>query len=171
MKTYFIADTHFGHDKIIRYQNRPYTDTLDMDESIITNWNKTVGPYDVVYLLGDFALCNKERMIKILNRLNGSKYLVMGNHDTRSVQEYLDTGFDKVYDCPIIIDGFWMLSHEPLYVNENMPYANIFGHVHNNPEYSDYSSHHFCVSVERINYTPISFEKIKKKMGIKTDDT
>jgi calcineurin-like phosphoesterase family protein len=43
-----------------------------------------------------------------------------------------------------------------------MPYANIFGHVHANPIYKDFSPQSFCVSVERINYTPISFEEIKR---------
>ena len=37
-------------------------------------------------------------------------------------------GFEKVYDTDIIIDGFWILSHEPKYVNKNFPYANIFAH-------------------------------------------
>lgn len=55
-------------------------------------------------------------------------------------------------------------SHEPLYVNENMPYANLFGHVHNSPIFKDFSKQHYCVSVERINYAPISFEEIKKQI-------
>ena len=81
---------------------------------------------------------------------------------------YRNNGFTEVYDLPVILDGFWMLSHEPLYVNKNMPYANIYGHVHNNPNYNDYSSHGYCVSVERIGYKPVSFEKIKSDVGVKT---
>jgi calcineurin-like phosphoesterase family protein len=49
-----------------------------------------------------------------------------------------------------------------------MPYANIFGHVHGNPAYKDYSSQSFCVSVERINYTPILFEDIRLAMSLET---
>ena len=45
-----------------------------------------------------------------------------------------------------------------------MPYANIFGHVHNSPIYKTYSKQHYCVSVERINYMPISFEEIFHKI-------
>jgi len=45
-----------------------------------------------------------------------------------------------------------------------MPYVNLFGHVHDSPIVKDYSSQHFCVSAERINYTPISFEKIVKQV-------
>ena len=52
-----------------------------------------------------------------------------------------------------------MLSHEPLYVNKNMPYCNIHGHIHS-LEYD--SKHYFNVSVECINYKPINFEEIKK---------
>ena len=46
----------------------------------------------------------------------------------------------------------------------NMPYANLFGHIHNSPLFKDYSNHHFCVSAERINYTPISLEEIIEKV-------
>lgn len=49
-------------------------------------------------------------------------------------------------------------------VQTNMPYANIFGHVHNSPVYKTYSSQHYCVSAERIDYTPISMEHIIRKI-------
>ena len=69
-----------------------------------------------------------------------------------------------MYDLPVILEGFWILSHDLLYVNTNMPYANIFGHVHNSPIIKDYSRQHYCVSVERIDYRPISFEEIKRRV-------
>lgn len=47
-------------------------------------------------------------------------------------------------------------------MNANMPYANLFGHVHNNPIVRDYSKQHYCVSIERIDYTPIDFEEVKR---------
>ncbi len=53
------------------------------------------------------------------------------------------------------------------YVNSNMPYANVFGHIHNSPIFKTYSSQHYCVSVERINYTPISMNEIIKKVQSK----
>ena len=37
-------------------------------------------------------------------------------------------------------------------------YINIHGHTHSQRE-NDYK--HFCVSVEKIGYKPISFKKIK----------
>lgn len=156
---YFIADTHFGDDNIRRYENRPFENAADMDEQMILRWNNTVGESDEVYMLGDFAAPEKAG---IVSSLNGIKYLVKGNHDVESNDYYRNIGFCEVYDKPIILDGFWILSHEPLYVNENMPYANIFGHIHNSPLYKTFSKQHYCVSAERIDYTPISFEDVRR---------
>ena len=157
---YFIADTHFGDDRIRRYENRPFTDSAQMDESLIRRWNSTVSQQDTVYVLGDFSAPGTES--GLLCRLNGTKHLIKGNHDTASNEYYRQAGFCEVYDHPIILDSFWILSHDALYVNTNMPYANLFGHVHNSPLFKDYSPQHFCVCAERINYTPISFDAIKK---------
>lgn len=156
---YFIADTHFGEDNIRRYENRPFDNINTMNDTLISNWNNTVKSDDTVYLLGDYSLKAYEH---IVSSLNGTIYLVKGNHDTSSNGHYRSLGFSEVYDLPVILDSFWILSHEPLYINENMPYANIFGHVHNSPQYKTFSKQHFCVSAERINYTPVSFDEIKR---------
>ncbi|MBQ9762376.1 MAG: metallophosphoesterase [Oscillospiraceae bacterium] len=162
MKCYFIADTHFGDERIRKYENRPFPTTDLMDQVLIHNWNARVAPEDTVYILGDFGADGDET--QVLAQLNGTKFLIKGNHDTKSNAAYRNAGFQEVYDHPIILDGFWLLSHEALYVNSNMPYANLFGHVHNSPIVCDYSSQHFCVCVERIGYAPISFDEIKKKI-------
>ncbi len=165
-KTFFIADTHFGDKNIIEYENRPFRNKCEMDKAIIDNWNNTVSDDDTVFLLGDFSSYDKVKNTEICSQLKGSKILVMGNHDTESEKFYYDCGFSSVIRYPVIYKDFWILSHEPMYININMPYANIFGHVHNNPIYSDYSKQSFCVSVERIKYTPIEFSEIKKLMGV-----
>lgn len=158
-KTFFIADTHFGDERILRYENRPFESAAQMDEEIIKRWNEVVNSDDTVYVLGDFGASGYES--HVLSALNGKKILVKGNHDNKTNDEYRSYGFSEVYYLPIIIDGFWILSHDALYVNENMPYANLFGHVHNSPIIKDYSKQHFCACVERIDYTPITFDKIK----------
>lgn len=162
MAIYFIADTHFMEEHIIKYENRPFPSVGSMDEGLIQNWNAQVSEEDKVYVLGDFGAVGHEK--EILDRLKGIKYLVKGNHDIKENEYYRNAGFKEVYDCPILLDSFWILSHEPLYVNENMPYANLFGHVHNSPLFKDFSKQHFCVSVERIHYAPVSFDEIKRQM-------
>ena len=159
-KTFLIADTHFGDNRILKYENRPFDNVEIMDEELIRRWNNAVSPDDSVYMLGDFGAVGHEK--EVLSRLNGKIYLVKGNHDTKSNEDYRSLGFTEVYDHPIILDGFWILSHDALYVNSNMPYANLFGHVHNSPIIKDYSKQHYCVSAERINYTPIDFDDVKR---------
>lgn len=78
---FFTSDQHFWHANIIRHCNRPYTSVIDMNEALIANWNSVVRPDDYVFTLGDFAFCGVERMREITARLNGHKYLILGNHD------------------------------------------------------------------------------------------
>jgi len=52
MKTFFIADPHFGHKAIISYENRPFETAEEMDKEIINNWNRVVKQKDKIYLLG-----------------------------------------------------------------------------------------------------------------------
>lgn len=136
-----------------------------MTEGLIKNWNSVVGKNDIVYVVGDFALCGKQKIIEISKRLNGRKRLILGNHDQASVNTYREAEFEFVYNHPIVLDEFYVVSHEPMIgFSPNMPFANIFAHVHDNPAYTDYSEQSFCVSAERIAYTPIDFEEVKKKM-------
>lgn len=160
MAIFFVADTHFGDDAIRRYENRPFSTVALMNEALIEYWNQVVGEQDEVYVPGDFGVPNA--VMHILPQLNGTKYLIKGNHDTQSNEFYRKAGFKEVYDHPIILENFWIISHEPLYTCSNMPYANIFGHVHAAPYVKDFSAQHFCVSVERIGYAPISFDEIKR---------
>lgn len=159
---YFTADTHFGSETIRLYENRPFTDAAEMDQVLISHWNAVISPEDTVWHLGDFGANGHEA--EVLSQLHGIKYLIKGNHDSQSNEYYRQAGFQEVYDLPILFQSFWLLSHEPLYVNTNMPYANLFGHVHNNPQYRDFSPQHFCVCVERTGYAPIQFEAIQLAM-------
>lgn len=165
-KDFFIADTHFGGENIRRYENRPFETATEMDEKMIENWNRIVTPEDTVYVLGDFSDYNDaKKEAEILQRLNGYKILVMGNHDShRTAQEWREIGFAECYSLPVLYEGFFLLSHEPLYINANMPYANFYGHVHANPSYKDACKQSVCVSVERIAYAPMEFETLRSRM-------
>lgn len=162
MNTFFIADTHFGEEKILRYENRPFASAEQMEEELARRWNEAVRPGDTVFHLGDFSGHSPERDRELLRRLNGEKVLVLGNHDRRRPpEEWRELGFAEAVSWPILWEGFFLLSHEPVYVNSNMPYANLYGHVHGNPSYRDASPQSVCVSVERTDYAPLSFDRIK----------
>lgn len=53
-----------------------------MDETIVYNWNRKVPIRNsVTYILGDVSFASMERTLSLLERLNGDKILVTGNHD------------------------------------------------------------------------------------------
>ena len=90
-KVFFTSDTHFYHGNIIRFCNRPFKDVDMMNETIISNWNNTIGQDDIVFHLGDFCLGGSAEWTKILDRLNGKIYLIMGNHDLKNIRQgYID---------------------------------------------------------------------------------
>jgi calcineurin-like phosphoesterase family protein len=81
MTTFFTSDTHFSHARIIDLCNRPFGSVTEMNEMLVHNWNALVRPDDTVYHLGDVALGPIEDSLKYIQRLNGYKILVVGNHD------------------------------------------------------------------------------------------
>lgn len=166
-KEYIISDLHFGDDEngIIAFERRPFADKDTMIRALISFYNSVVTKDDIVYNLGDvfWGLTDEERK-SILSKLNGRKILIMGNHDRdHDAQYWRDLGFEEVYDHPIIIRGFLILSHEPLYMTVG-PYFNFFGHVHGNKIYKDYCSTGFCACVERetMQYRPIEIDEALK---------
>ncbi|MGX7030330.1 metallophosphoesterase [Vagococcus zengguangii] len=79
---YFIADLHLYHENVIRFCERPFANVEEMNDTLIHNWNQVVTPKDDVYILGDFIVRGSgEEANKILQQLNGKKYLIKGNHE------------------------------------------------------------------------------------------
>jgi len=158
---YVIADTHFYHSNIIKYENRPFNDIEHMNNEIVKRWNNTVKKNDRVFVLGDVSFLGLDDTKSIISKLNGTKILVLGNHDKKSIQYWMDIGFSEVYKYPIIYKEFFILSHEPpTYFNENCPYFYIYGHVHSTDMYKTITKNSACVSIERWDYKPVSIEKL-----------
>ncbi len=76
-RVWFISDTHFGHQNIIRWCRPEFRNLKDMHHRIISNWNYVVGHYDRVFCLGDFG------DFRLFRKLNGKITLVKGNHDKK----------------------------------------------------------------------------------------
>ncbi len=164
-KLWIIGDTHFGHKQVIRYCDRPFTSVENMNETIISNWNKRIKDGHDVIVAGDFSLTSKEVCERICKSLNGNKLLIKGNHDNHSNQYYRDCGFTDVSKYPIIIDEFWIISHMPLHMSANCSFYNIHGHLHNNlAGRNNPDINHYCVSVENTDYMPVEFDKIQNSI-------
>lgn len=162
MKTFLISDTHFGHANMLNFTNsdgsklRVFDNVSHMNDVMIDNWNKTVSEEDKVYHLGDVGFKSFSALKAIMDRLNGKKILIKGNHDNLKLSQYSQMFADvRAYH---VLDGM-MLSHIPIHPGSLSRWkSNIHGHLHNNVLED---TRYFNVSVERIGYTPIDFEEVR----------
>lgn len=89
MKTLFTSDWHFGHVNILNHvpARREYlnlsdtADVNDMNDALVDLWNSQVSEEDTVWVVGDMCMGKVPETIQNVGRLNGTKYLVLGNHD------------------------------------------------------------------------------------------
>lgn len=132
---YYIADTHFGDERVMCLAHRPFKTVEEMNEIMINNWNRKVKQNDHVYIVGDVAFSDFDAQ-SVLCRLNGAKHLIVGNHDSGLSQKVLDM-FDSISMIKKIEDNgkSVVLCHYPLLSYENSIYGGyqVFGHIHNNP--------------------------------------
>lgn len=135
-----------------------------MNNIIIQNWNSVVKNNDRVFVLGDFCLSGKDKIIKCGRALNGRKTLIKGNHDNASLSTYYEAGFEIVSKHPIFFESKIIFSHEPIIL---CPYINIHGHIHDKEIDKKNYPNSINVSIEKINYFPIALEKVLKIWEIK----
>lgn len=97
MSMWFTSDIHFFHGNVIPTCHRPFSSLTEMHEKIIENWNKVVQKRQIVWILGDVSFGGIKPTRAILDRLNGDKRLVKGNHD-KHAKQMIDMGFSNVYE-------------------------------------------------------------------------
>lgn len=166
---YFTSDLHFGHENVIRHAGRPFFSASEMDETLIQNWNRRVGPQDEIYILGDLTMKGVTYAESILRRLNGRKYLVCGNHDRFVRQQSFDCGlFEWVGDyCELDHEGrTFVLFHYPM-LEWNHFFRGAFhlhGHQHNSADYNlaerAAGLRRFDVGVDANGFAPVSVQEI-----------
>lgn len=134
---YYIADMHFGHENVLRFDNRPFPDTESMEERIVHNWNDRVTENDTVYVLGDAFWKSEEDSIRIMQSLNGHKHLIQGNHDR--VHGKLRHQWESIEQYAEIEDNgkLVILNHYPIifYNKQHKGSVMLYGHVHNSREW------------------------------------
>ena len=155
MSIFFIADLHLGHNNICNYEgdNRGNPESIEQhDDWIIYQWNSIVRKQDLIWVLGDVAF-NYEGLHK-LKRMNGSKHLILGNHDVFPIKKYFEY-FNKIHGF-MKYKGMW-LSHSPIHPVSLRDKINIHGHTHSHKIDDD---RYFCVSVEQLNGLPIELDEV-----------
>lgn len=173
MSTWFTADTHFGHPKIIDYCRRPFRSVGEMDAALIANWNARVQPDDTVYHLGDFMLFGDVATVRrYRERLNGRVHLIRGNHEKKT-QDF--TGiFENVADLAEIAVSIAgsnqraVLCHYALRVwsHSHRGAWHLYGHSHGTLT-DDPHALSLDVGVDCWNYAPVSLQQVSARMGRK----
>ena len=187
---YYIADTHFGHENILRHNAnngaRHFSSIEEYNNLLITNWNNVITPSDNVYILGDFSWLYAQDTLKILKELKGAKFLVKGNHCRFAKDGACKKEFQGIYDYKQIEDNgrVVILSHYPIMMwnGQHRGAIHLFGHVHNSIEndlYQDYlknlndyyknkrenfnaRAYNVGCMMPHMNYTPRTLDEIIK---------
>lgn len=177
-KKFYIADWHYGHKNVLAFDNRPFKSVEEMNEALIENWNSVVSAGDMVYILGDMFWIKSNEAASIMDRLNGQKILIKGNHDRFHDSRFAGK-FAKVTEYLEVEDGEHkiVLCHYPIpcYKNHFYGWYHFYGHVHNSFE-SNMMEHqrylmeelytHPCNMINVgammpwMGYTPRTFEQI-----------
>lgn len=170
MSTWFTADTHFGHAKIIEHSHRPFGSVEEMDDVLVQLWNKRVKANDDVWHLGDFNFRSHRTTTSYWEQLNGRIHMVWGNHDDAfarraemiavraglrmfaSTQEakYLRIANEKI-TLYHYAQRVWRNSHHGAW--------HLFGHSHNSLPSLGRS---MDVGVDARGYQPISFDEVRE---------
>jgi calcineurin-like phosphoesterase family protein len=152
---WIISDTHFFHENIGRYCNRPE----NWQELIIKNWNDLISPDETVLHLGDFSFGKRSNFDLLIEQLHGKIILIRGNHDRLGRVRYESIGVTIVNE-PIYVEldekKQIVFSHWPVVPLDDVV-INIHGHIHNSPpppEGSVLGPNHINMSDEVRDYRP-----------------
>ena len=160
MAIFFTSDTHFGHGGALGLYRRPFASVAAMNEALVERWNETVGPDEVVWHLGDFAIRQRPVAVaELLARLNGRKHLVPGNNDPPATTE-LD-GWESVlpYAETAVGDVSLVLCHYPFRSWRGMGkgWVNLHGHSHGRLKPQP---RQFDVGVDVWGFRPVTLDEI-----------
>lgn len=160
MKAYLISDTHFGHDAIVSYCNRPAN-----HRELMMNALSKLSKQDCLIHLGDICIGNDAYWHEDIARMcPARRILVIGNHDSKSWSWYMEHGWD--FAC----DSFKLkyagknicFSHKPQPWDGDWE-INVHGHLHNlghrDKEYKELKQWHRLYAPELLNYAPIELSK------------
>lgn len=165
----YISDLHFGHTNAITFDNRPFSDTDEMDRCMINLWNNRVSKDDDVYIAGDFSYKSEHTPSWYLKQLKGRKHLILGNHDGEIIQSQDAMNYFEDVDKMMHVsdDGKQIcLCHFPIAEWNKSRHGSwlIYGHIHRKKD----EVYEFMKSRQRAlnaaacinNYAPVSFSEL-----------
>lgn len=165
-KIWMLSDIHWGHPKIIDICSRPIS-IEEHDEWLLDRINSKIGKKDEVYILGDVSMINKIDTEKLLDRMNGIKTLILGNHDNNIKNS---TRFKEItqikdftFNSPSYPNIHIVMCHYPIASwNRKVHGAfHLYGHTHGRFQNTGLS---FDIGVDANNYYPLNLEEVFDKL-------
>lgn len=132
---YYISDMHLGHENVLGFDGRPFATIEEMDETMIANWNMRVREDDHVYILGDFCYKSKNTPESYLQKLNGHKHLICGNHDGVIVKSLEAQAYFETMDTILRVNDEGrgvVMCHYPIahWEGRHRGTIHLYGHIH-----------------------------------------
>ena len=163
-KVYITSDLHLGHTKLLSFRedrhNQLFPSVKHWNDYVITKWNEKINPKDVVWLLGDVVMGDSN--LELLNNLNGSKRLVLGNHDKHYMDKFTPY-FDRI--AGVAVNYGFVMTHVPIHPQElsHRWTHNVHGHIHHK-ERNIQDRRYINVNIDVRNGSPVILEQIKEEM-------
>lgn len=179
MKIWLSSDYHFNHDKPFIWESRGFNSVEEMNEAIVERNNELVSPDDTLIILGDIMLGGPDKIeegMQLLNRMNGDKLIILGNHDTDNRKRaYTNNGLSIFYAYMFNYKKYhFYLSHYPTLCSNyddgkklTQKTLNLCGHSHYKDPFADWDKGCiFHVEVDGNNCYPWALDDIIKKMTL-----
>ena len=178
---YFTSDWHFCHNKPFIYESRGFKSIEEMNEIIIENHNRVVKEEDIIYCLGDCMLNDNQKGMECINRLNGHKVIIRGNHCTNTrIELYKNLPNTEVKGWVDMLkygNYHFYLSHYPTITSnhdEDRPLKqiilNLHGHTHDRRKFYQDNPTMYNVALDAHNNTPVSIDQIIEDIKAKRDE-
>ena len=167
---YLSSDLHFNHQKNFIYEPRGFTNIYDMNDTILSNFHKTITAEDDLYLLGDIFLGDLDAGMKLFNQLPGKIHLIWGNHCTNPRKEAMAAAHNVVEVCGYATilkykKYYFYMSHFPtITTNYDLDkplkarMLALSGHTHSTILFEPCGSYN--VAVDAHNCFPVSIDSI-----------
>ena len=173
--------THFNHENIIKFSDRPFKDVEEMNEKLIENWNNKVPKDGLVFHLGDFAWGGSDVWKNTRNQLNGDIILIKGNHDIKNMSSTAEQTLFKfttqqmlieIEGRKIYLNHYPFLCYAGVYRDQKGLIFQAYGHVHSGPNKTGKDMPRliytfptqYDVGVDNNNYEPISWYELNEKI-------
>lgn len=168
---WFTADTHFGHENILRLAGRPWDEVAAMNRDLVAGINSCVKPSDELYVMGDFSFrISKEEAAELRGQiLCKHVHLVPGNHDRDWTKpDFPDTFLVEPPLCQVrYAKRRFILCHYPLCEWNGMGQGaiHVHGHIHTqgdayNRWNRDLGFYRYDVGCDANRYRPVSADEL-----------